>query len=309
MSFSAERAIGAGFRLIRREPLAFLAWTVVYLVIGILPVFAMFSVIVPVVSRFAQAAAESGANGAPMSPAEAFRLQATMMQVQPLVWLGSIVSRTLVAGAVFRAVLYPEDRRFLYLRLSQRELWLGLVMLVLIVLLFMGLFAVMFPTAIFAGVASALTHDAAAAAPFVVIVACAAMAVLIWGALRLSLAGAMSFALPGFRLFESWTLTRGHAGKMFLIALALFVIAWIAEMILVVAGFAAVAGTVGLQAVGDWFQHPHPFDVAALTPWLVVAAVVGALLTTALSTLFVAAWAEIYRELEAGAERPVGVAR
>ena len=37
------------------------------------------------------------------------------------------------------------------------------------------------------------------------------------GVLRLSLALPMSFAQRRFRLYESWDLTRGQAGKMFLV--------------------------------------------------------------------------------------------
>ena len=43
-------------------------------------------------------------------------------------------------------------------------------------------------------------------------------------ALRLSMAGPMTFVAGEFRLFQSWRLTRGHAGSLFLVALLVAVI-------------------------------------------------------------------------------------
>src|SRR6185437_9279537 len=111
----------------------------------------------------------------------------------------------------------------------------------------------------------------------------------------------LSFAERSFRLYESWGLTQGQAGRIFLVALALAIIAWIAEMVLGGVAITALGGVYGLQRLVGWFQHPT-FDLAVAMPWLVG----GVLATTVFSTLFFvlfgAAWAEIYRELAEPAE-------
>jgi hypothetical protein len=308
-AFSAGRAIGAGFRLIAREPLAVLAWAAVFLVAGVVPQVAIVSVIVPAMARMTEAARAAAQAHAEVAPGEMLRMQATMLQLQPISWLGSLVSYTLVLGAVYRAMLFPEDRRFLYLRFSMREVWLGLVLMVLAVMWFMGVFVAMVPTMIVTGVAAAMSHDGATMAPLAFVVVFAGIGILIWAFLRFSLATPMSFAERNFRVFESWSLTRGHAGRMFGVALALVVIVWVVELLLAAAAFAAVGGSVGFQAVAGWFQHPRGLDFASIAPWVVGGSVLAGALSTFFLILFGAAWAEIYRGVEAGAERPVGVAR
>jgi hypothetical protein len=114
--FSADRAIGAGFKLIGRAPLAFLAWVVTYLVVGVLPQAGFVAAILPEWSRMTQEIASSAGANVPMSPAEMFRAQTGMMQLQPLVWITSLVAHTVILSAIYRAVLEPEDSRFCYLR-------------------------------------------------------------------------------------------------------------------------------------------------------------------------------------------------
>jgi hypothetical protein len=308
--FSGTRAFGAGFRLIGREPVAFLAWALVYLLVGLLPQAGAAALIVPAAMRAThQLAAQGAAAGhSGLPPADILRMQATMMQAQPISWLAGIVSHTLVCGAVFRAVLFPEDRRFLYLRLSMRELWLGLVSLVLAVMAAVALFAAMIPTAIMAGVISALSHNSPSAGWLAGLVIFLALAVLVWGLLRLSLALPMSFAERNFRLYESWALTAGQALKMFAVGLCIAIIAWLAELVIVGGSVAAFAAVVGFERATVWFRSDR-IDWAALAPWIVVLGLVLALIATWIMTLFSAAWAEIYCELEADHEHPVGVAR
>jgi hypothetical protein len=294
--FSADRAIGAGFRLIGREPLAFLAWCLTYLVLGVGPQIGFVAAILPEWSRMAQEIASTAGAQTPMSSAEMFRAQAGMMQLQPLVWIASLVSHTVILSAIYRAVLEPSDRAFLYLRIGTRELWLGLTMLVLFVLAILLAIVVMAPAMILVGVLSALAHQAPGVQLAILPVMLLACGVIVWVLLRLSLATPMSFAQRGFRLYESWDLTRGQAGKMFLVALAFVVIAWLTEMILAGVGLALLGGFSSLERLSAWIRHPQ-FDLASLMPWILGGAVVATILSTAMHALFGAGWAEIYREL------------
>ena len=294
--FSTGSAIGAAFRLVAREPVAFLVWALAYLIIGVLPQIGVFALILPEWLRLTQEITSSAGVNSPMPPAEMFRAQAQMMQLQPISWLAQIASQALLLSAIYRAVLFPEDRRFFYLRLSMREVWLGLVMLVLFVMMGMLLFVIMLPLAVIGGIVAAFAHDAPAVGLLIVPVVFASMAVVVWVLLRLSLATPMSFAQRGFKLYESWNLTRGHAAKMFLVALALVIVVSIIEMVLMSAVFALTGGFAGLGHVGEWFQHPQ-VDMRRALPWIVVGGGAIALLSTAVFTLFAAAWGEIYREI------------
>src|SRR5690348_9569363 len=113
--FSAGAAIGAGFRLIGRQPAAFLAWTLVLLLIGVVPMFWAMSQVFGMVGEIARLAP---ADSAAMPPASVLQMQARLMQAQPIMLLSGTVSGTLVIAAVFRAVLDLQERSFFHLRLG-----------------------------------------------------------------------------------------------------------------------------------------------------------------------------------------------
>ena len=294
--FSADRAITAGFRLIGREPAAFLVWIVAYLVIGVAPQMGAFALILPQWSRLMQEVAASAASHSTMNSAAMMRAQFGMLQLEPLIWITSLVSHTVLFAAVYRAVLFPEDRRFFYLRLGGRELWLGLVLMVLVVMAFLLMLVTMLPTGIAIGLMAALGRGAPGVQFLAFPLVFAVLAAVVWVLLRLSLAPPQSFAERGFRLYESWDLTRGHAGKMFLVVLAFVVMAWIAEAILAAVLLGLAGGFADPASLWTWVRHPR-FDLAALAPWLVAGGLAVGVLSVAFITLFAAGWAEIYRDL------------
>jgi hypothetical protein len=294
-NFSGTRAIGAGFRLIGREPLAFLAWTATYIVVCLLPSFGMMSVVLPAWSQMMREVAAAGSHPGAFPPAGMLEMQAKMMQLQPLVLLASLVGHTLILGAIYRAMLFPQDRGFLYLRIGARELWLGLAMLVLTVLLGILMFCMVLVVGILGGIIGAVSHAPAGLALMAPLAFCLILGVMLWVGLRLSFALPMSFSAPGFRLYESWGATRGLALKMFLVTLAFVVIVWLAEVAILAVVLGLVGGFAGLQTVASWMQHPQ-FDLRTTMPFVVGGGLVGGLLSTAITTLIGAGWAEIYRE-------------
>src|SRR4051812_30848128 len=102
---SVGRALGAGFGLIRRHPGAILVWAVAYLVVGVLPRLGLMAMILPAWLKAMPAAA----GGAPGLTADVLHAQATMLQLQPLSLLLSMLAQTLLLGAAYRAVLFPEE--------------------------------------------------------------------------------------------------------------------------------------------------------------------------------------------------------
>ena len=125
-NFSAGDAIGAGFRLVAREPLAVLAWAAAYLLLGVLPQYGLLALAVPNILGFYQSQFKVVLEHAPLDLEASRAMSAHLLNVEPLILLFSIVSQTLIVGAILRAVLQPEARRFGYLRVSGQELWLGL---------------------------------------------------------------------------------------------------------------------------------------------------------------------------------------
>jgi hypothetical protein len=299
--FEIDQAIGAGFRVIRHGPAAFLAWGVIYFVLGFLPQVWMMSIILPEFTRLSQMTAA----GTTVMPPQIFRTQMLMLQVEPVVWLGYLLTASLILGAVYRAVLFPEERRAFYVRIGKQELWLGLTLLVLMILLGMGMAAGIIPVVIVGGLVAAAAHNSALVA-FIPILFLFVFAAVIWLGLRLSMATPASFAEGRFRLYESWAMTRGHAGKLFLTALAILVICWVAELIIVGITLVAIGGPSALAGMPTWFQHP---EFGKMAPFVLATGVLASLWGAAMYTLFGAAWATIYRELSAGVEHPVGVAR
>ena len=298
---SVGQAIGAGFRLIARHPAAVLVWMLVYLVIGVLPHLAVMALILPQWLQMMHEVSNAAAAHTPLPPAAMMQAQMGMMQLQPVAWLIGVASQAILLGAIYRAALYPQDSRFFYLRLGGRELWLGLVILVLIVMAGLLIFAIALPVGIASAILGVVARDTPAVVLLIVLLILAAIGLFVWVLLRLSLATPMSFAERSFRLYESWTLTQGHAGRIFLVVLVLAIIGWIGEMILGGVAITALGGAYGLQRLASWFQHPT-FNLAVATPWLVGGALMLAVFSTLLLVLFGAAWAEIYRELTEPAE-------
>lgn len=293
---SIGEAAGAGLRLIRREPKAVLGWALLYLAFGA----AMMALFGGVFAQFAAALAQD----AEPDPTKLVGLNAQVMTLQPLMTLGSIVLQTVLMAAVFRAVLQPEERRWAYLRLSGQELWLGLVYLVLsfgLAILAMMLFVPVVGLTVFVGY---LLRDALGPWGMALIggpVLLAFMGGLIWLMLRLCLAYPMSFADRNFRLFESWPLTRGHAGRLFLVFLLAVLIALAVQLVAFLIGAAAILASIGpnwrAMLAGDPFVL-----LRAAGPLIALFVVVNSIASALAAAIVTAPLADAYRQLTSPAD-------
>lgn len=294
--FSASAAIMAGFRLIQREPLAFLAWAVLYAVLGLGPQLGTMSQSLAMMASMGAGAADPQALAAEAAPLQA---------LQMVGMLTALASGTLVSAAIFRAVLRPEDRQFLYLRLGAGELWLALTVIVMFVIYMVAIFAMLLPILVIVGVAAVAggagggATGAGVGMLIGVPVFLIGFGVIIWGAIRLSLALPMSFAERNFRIPEAWKATKGHAGKIFGVSLVLFLMLLVLEAMFGGAGFAAL---LSLGPVEELSRNPAALFSRISPPVWVLIAVIWALFSTWSVTMFAAAWAEIYRALSG---RPV----
>ncbi len=313
-TFSFAEAFGSGFNLIARKPLAILAWALFLLLATGIPIALIATTAIPAYVRFFSYMSQHVAPGDRPDFSRMMQLESPLLGVAPLLMVLGIVTRAMLAGAVFRAVLEPEKESFSYLRIGPQELWLGLLMLVFGVMSGIAGFGVAIGGLVVFGILAllaTLTHaPQALIALFGVLAFLIAMGVLIWALLRLALAFPMTFAEREFRLFESWELTRGQAFKMFGLALALGVVVGLIGLVIDVIGFAAFGGAIAaggtftMDRMEAFFAQPPQVWLPVLAPWLVVAGIVGSVLTAAFSAILLAPWAVVYRQLRPGAATP-----
>ena len=300
-TFSFGSAVGSGFGVIARNPLAFLVWCVVYLVLALGPLALMAAMVWPQVDALV---ALAEAEVAPDSPAATQQMMALMAQVNALSVfqpVTSLASSALLMAAVFRAVLEPQNRRFFFLRLSRQELWLALCLVVIGVVAALLALVATIPIVVASIVLVAAEPGQTLTPGFGVALAAMVLIVLgamLWLFVRFSLGLPMSFAESYFRLFESWRLTRGQAARMVLVGLAVSAVAIACQFVLFL-GFMAAAIAILRPLAG--------MDVAGLTfaqavPVLGLAGLLMALVSVFGTVLYSASLADIYRQL--AAQRP-----
>lgn len=308
------KAAFSGFGVIGRNPLAVLVWAVFLFVVGILPVLGLVG---GFVSSIVQLAALEN-TGAEPTPEQVMPLIGSMLALFPILMITGLITRTVLTGAVYRAVLFPEEKSWFYLRLGARELWLALVIVVAFVFAFILSFViqivgsmVMLP---FMFMTAAADPDNAAAAGLAsalisVPLMLGMFALFAFLYARFGMAFPMTFAESKFRLFESWGFTRGNGWRFVLVLLLLCAIALLLEIVLWIVLIAVGASVVGMTAAAGGFdgegieaffkQDPSVW-MAALAPWIALGAVVISVVGTALVVIFTAPWAHAYRQLKAG---------
>jgi hypothetical protein len=358
--FSIGSAAGAGFRLIARKPLAVLAWGLLIWAV-MLPVLLLFGSIFSLIAAGVQEAARQSADvpgatnavssaanaitdatnaagaaagaagGKPLAgpgydpaagpPPEVAQALGRMFLLYPVVILGAFVASGVLMGAVFRAVLEPEDSSFAYLRLGMRELWLVLVNFVMRFIIAFASLPILMVFMIVAGITGVMTAVATQSAqgppqfPMILIPIWAVamlgfVAVQIWLGMRLVMGLPMSFDQNQFRLFESWGFTRGHTWKLVGLLLLLVAIGIVIELVVIgvcVGVVAAVAGSAGLtspQNLEALFRQPP----ATWAMGAIAAAGLGSLLIALVAgfanAIFLAPWAEAYRQLRDSGASP-----
>jgi hypothetical protein len=192
---SPYRAASEGFRLLRREPRAALAWAVLWL--------ATFSAAAWVVAT-GKRVVITGPLGS-SSPTDVLPrfgpFAALLTALFLLVWLTTAV-------ATFRAVLRPGDRRWFYLRLGADEVRLGVMSVVALLVVFAlgwapGYLVFILASPIMRAVPTA-TRDIATVGALITVW------IDIWLGVRLSLIAVETFAERRFHLTAYWPVTRGR---------------------------------------------------------------------------------------------------
>lgn len=305
--FSVGEAATAGFGVVVRHPLAVLGWALAMVVALIVPAILAFAAMGPEFARLMQLAmTHHGGGPDPAMMDQMLRAQSGMTALNLLYWLWSSFVRAVLCAAVFRAVLTPDQSAWAFLRIGSRELWLTLLILVEQVLLMIVVFIVALLIVVLTAVVAVSGGEQGRMATMVTACASCAVAggVLIWAALRLSMAAPMTFVDAQFRLFESWTLTRGQGWRLLGVAVLIVVFVLLMEAIVgaaavgaVVAAGGSLAALQGPGALEAFLARPPLVLLHDLWPWLLGVGVLGAVFSAVIQAVVFAPWAFAHRAL------------
>lgn len=239
------QAAFAGFTVLRRKPWAPLLWSTLYAAVMAALLVVLGGAFVQGVGRLTR----MSQGGAQPPPQAVFELIGGILGGYLLFLCVFWVLGAVVNMAVVRSVLAPEASAFGYLRLGARELWLLLANFVLFILYMLVSLVFSIPV----GIITALTalNSPSLGAYISWPIQLVTWIVTIWLGLRFCMVAPMIFTEGRFRLFESWSFTRGHAWRLFLVGLLVVV--------------ATVAIYVVLLAVGVAFGVPLFQQLAAAT--------------------------------------------
>jgi hypothetical protein len=292
------QAAFAGFGILRRKPWAPLVWSLLYA--GILG-----GLVVYLGGAFIQAVGKMitlrGA-GAPPPPELVFGLLGSIIGGYFLMLAVFWVLGAVINMAVVRAVMAPEASAFAYLRLGRAELWLMLANFILFILYTIVSTAMAIPITLVSAATIAMDRGAA---PFVTLpFQFVTWGVTIWLGLRFSMVAPLIFADGKFRLFESWSFTRGQIGRLFQVGLivvavtiGIYLVLTAIRLAVGVPMFSQFANSITAQA----FFSQTPAQVwRQLEPFIVLYIVLIWIGSTVLFPLFLAPWPEVYRQLKGG---------
>ena len=276
MAFSGSDAAFEGFRLVRRKPMALVAWALLYAALSLASLFAMAAAIGPLTEWGERM--EALESGTPTQEQVLAAFQGLGEVMLSLAWIlpVSLAVSAMLMAAVARAVLNPRAGGFGYLRLGMDELRVFVVTLVLGILMFCAWIAIWIVLAILLGIAAA--SGANWMWLVVVVAGLAGIAALIWLAVRLSLAVPITVAENRFAFFDSFALTRGKFWSL----LGMAVIAFVMVLVISLLSWAITLPLTMMSGLESWTfgANSDPEVVAAAldmtNPWVIVSALVEA---------------------------------
>jgi hypothetical protein len=296
---SVGAAIGSGFGLIARRPLSVVALSLPPLLVQIGAIALLAPLYIDMFSQLASAGNAGGAATPTMSPA--------LMQMQGMVQLlnfAQLFIAALTYCAVFRAVLHPEKSSFASLRVGVQEFYVGALLIGATMALGVGIVVLMIPIGIIIAIVAVAVHGVAGGVTVAILAIVAALAILVALlviGLRFAFVGPMIIEDGKFHLFESWTMTRGRVGSLFMIALGIvgvFLLVDIVVILLLVAlGAGAVANLGGLSQAGALFQQSPQAALTRILPFLAIYGVVMVPISGCVLAIGAAPWARAYKDL------------
>ena len=292
MTFSATDAAFEGFRVVRRKPLVLLWWAAFYLISFAL----IFLLAAGPIAGLMAAAADLEDMGPGATPEDLQPFMMAYLAIFPIVIPLGILMGAILNAAVARSVLQPGASAFGYLRLGMDEVRVAVVSVVLSIV--MGLAAM-----VLFGVAGAIAGFLGAAevpgGPLImVVIFLAAVAAMIWLAVRLSLAIPITVAEKKFAFFDSFKVTGGHVWGLIGMAVIAFVMTLVVSILTSIVFFPI---TMGFGAAVDWqsLEGMNAMGILqAIGPMVAVAIILQAVSSALLAAVMYAPFAAAYRDLK-----------
>lgn len=297
--FSASDAAFVGFRLVREHPRTVAVWAVLMTVLSLVMSTVTIKLAGPQMNQFMAMSADNNA-----TPEEMLSVMSGLAPLLGLSLVYSVALYSVMLAAVNRIVLRPEDSRSAYLRLGADELRQA-GMLILVNLMMIGVY---FLLAIVYGVllAIAIAAGGGAISGVIGVVGFAAVVcAMVYLAVRLSFASAVTFDTGKISIMKSWALTKGQSGALlgaYLLAIVMAIIVYLLVMTIVAAVAAIVSG--GIGGLGGLFEPDMSSLEAFFTPIGIARAAFAGVISV-LTTLIVFSPApEIYQILKRGGLEP-----
>ena len=296
MAFSATDAVFEGFRVVRRQPLSLVFWSLFYAA-GMVAAFAMVG---PTLISFVTATEQleqSGTTPTMEDFAPLFQMMGLLFAVLLPI---SLIASAMIYAAVARAVLRPGESAFGYLRLGMDEVRV----LVVSVVLFLVLMALLFVSSGLIGVAIGMTVAAEVPALWllVVLLVLGAIALFTWLSVRLSLAIPITMAEQRFAIFDSFAFTRGRFWPL----LGMALLAWVLSMVVGLLGslvamplqMATGGGMMALEGLEE-----ESLQVIVQSAWPAIAAWIGinAVMSALQVAVVYAPFSAAYRDMKGAA--------
>lgn len=297
MSFSATDAAFEGFRLVRRNPMALVAWTVLYLAVSLASIAAMSSM-GPAMADLTQLM-----EGYETAPPETFEAMMPIFAaygrlIGGMAWLApiSIIVSVILTAAVARGVLEPKSNAmFGYVRLGMDEVRVAVVTLVIMILTtFISVVAF-----VAAGVVSGFAVAAAEGWGWLVAVVAfvAAVCLVIWLAVRWSLAVPITVAEKKFAFFDSFHVTKGKFWPLLGMAILAGVMVLLVSLLSMIVT-APLNMMSGLSMMGDVEDPAAVFEAYSFSnPWVLATAVVNSIVYALTVGVMYAPFSAAYRGL------------
>ena len=298
MSFSPTDAAFEGFRLVRRNPMVLLAWTLLYLVVGVATLLTMTSMF-PALAELS-AAAEAFRGTDPESLDDFMPILSAygrMFSGMGWVMVLSILTNVMLTTAVSRSVLADHARDvFGHIRLGMDEVRVFVVTLVLSILMGLIAFAVVIVAAIIGGIAVAAIDGWGWIISLVLLLG--SVAFVIWLAVRWSLAIPITVAEKKMAFFDSFGVTKGRFWPMLGMMLLALVMAMLVGLLSMLVSM-PISLMSGAEMISRASSDPSVMMAAYRidNAWMWASTVVNAIISALLFGILYAPFAAAYRDL------------
>jgi len=291
--FSASDAAFVGFRLAREHPRTVAVWTVAMTLLSLAVSALTIKLAGPQLAEFMAMNAQSNP-----SPEALLEMMGRLAPMMLLSLAYSLALYSVMLAALNRMILRPADDRNAFLRLGADEGRQAMT-LVLVNLLMLGVYICgVLVSAVLLAVGVAVGGPVAGLLGLVGFVGLACL--MIYIAVRLSFASAITFDTGKVSVVGSWAITKGQVGGLlgaYLLAAVMAVIVYLLVMTIVAAVGAIVSG--GITGLSGLFEPDMSSLQAFFTPVGLVRAAFAGLVSVLTTLILFSPAPTIYRMLKA----------